>query len=579
MATNDFIEEGLTDDYDIYGSEGEPSALPGSPNVDASGHLVIPPTGDEIYFSPSTLNPSRMDPDPNNTGPTTDFWTAFPITIDINGYLYYYGENTGINIRGPQGMSTVTFDSLTAAQKAQITGPAGANGQNGVNGINGTDGKDGLSAYELWLQENGWLDDPEDHPIEDFYAYLADLENALIKEGTGIGSILVNNKGLYNLAGGASAFASGYYTKANGNYSASFGDHTTAGYANQVVFGKYNQNKSSSIFEIGYGDSTTPRNIFEISSLGNLTAAGNITDGSGNILSNKVNKVQGKGLSTNDFTDNYKTWIDTFTVDTILRGDSNNPISNSAVTNAINQIVSLNGKSALEQGITNADYTLGTVLNTSAAVLNTLYWVSDLKWNPSKKIFKNNNISTGNYTNIVSFGSSGLAAAANDQIILGKYNNPNANDYLQIGNGVSGDLANIFTISKTGNVTAAGDITDGSGNILSGKQNILQYDTIPTQNSTKVITSGSWYTFLMSIGINPTAGTITIPAITQLQSALSALTLRVSALETAVAAIGDPRRIIDDTYPANVYTYGVNQDQFYIQQIDSEEEEEEESEE
>ena len=87
MATNDFIEEGLTDDYDIYGADGTPSPLPGSPTIDASGHLQIPPFDSETYF-PLPANPSRMDPDPNNTGPTTDFWTAFPITIDVNGDLF-----------------------------------------------------------------------------------------------------------------------------------------------------------------------------------------------------------------------------------------------------------------------------------------------------------------------------------------------------------------------------------------------------------------------------------------------------------------------------------------------------------
>jgi hypothetical protein len=71
-----------TDDYDIYGSQGSPNSLPGSPSVDASGHL----TYDDYFFPMSTTPNSMMDQDPNNTGPTNDFWTDYPISIDINGY-------------------------------------------------------------------------------------------------------------------------------------------------------------------------------------------------------------------------------------------------------------------------------------------------------------------------------------------------------------------------------------------------------------------------------------------------------------------------------------------------------------
>ena len=585
MATNDFIEEGLTDDYDIYGSEGSPSALPGSPTIDASGHLVIPPEGMEQYFPPSGApqNASVFDPDPNNTGPTTDFWTAFPITIDINGYLFYYGENTGINVRGPQGMSNIRFDDLTPAQLAQITGPAGQNGINGTNGIDGVDGSNGLSAYELWLQENGYS--PEEHPLDEFFEYLANIQNTLIKEGVGFGSLLVNNKGEYNVANGVSAFASGYYTSANGNYSSSFGLHTTASNTVQSVFGMYNENKPTSVFEVGYGTNVIPRNVFEISNVGNLIAAGNITDGTGNVLSNKVDKIQGKGLSTNDFTNTYKQWIDDFTIDTTVTGDSNNPVSSAAVYTKIQEIAGLNGKSELEQATGNYDFTLGTVLDTSTETLEILHYVSDLKWNPNKRIFKNNNISTNTFTNITSFGSEGLEAASNDQFIFGKYNDPVATDLFQLGYGIDGEPQNVFTISKTGDLVAAGDITDGAGNVLSEKQDILEYDTEPTENSNNLITSGDWYNYLLSIGINPETG-VSIPEIPVLQNAIAALTLRVTALEAAVAAIGNPREIPDDTYPNNIYTYGINQDKFYIQQIrpvptpePEEDDEEEESEE
>ena len=566
MATNDFIEEGLTDDYDIYGSEGSPSALPGSPTIDASGHLVIPPEGMEHYFPQSATpqNASVLDPDPNNTGPTTDFWTAFPITIDVNGYLFYYGENTGINVRGPAGMSDIRFSDLTPEQLAQITGPAGQNGINGINGTNGINGQNGLSAYELWLQENGYT--PEEHPLDEFFAYLANIQNALIKEGTGSGSLIVNDRGLYNLAGGHSAFATGYYTKANGAYSAAFGQHTTASNENQVVFGKYNENKQTSIFEIGLGNAETGYNIFEISTTGDLVAQGSITDGAGNVLSGKVDKELGKGLSTNDFTNALKTKLDSLTIDSEVTSASNNPVSSAGVYAAIQDVISSNGKPALSQGTSDSYYTLGTVLNTSSNVLTTLHWSSNLQWNPYKKIFRNNNITTSTYSNITSFGSEGLEAASSDQFIFGKYNNPIATDLFQLGYGVAGNPKNVFAVSKTGNLIVTGDITDGAGNVLSEKQDILIYDSVPTENSNNLITSGDWYDYLISIGIDPETG-ISIPEIAQLQAQITALTARVVALEAAVAAIGNPREIPDDIYPNNIYTYGVNNDKFYIQQI------------
>ena len=207
-----------------------------------------------------------------------------------------------------------------------------------------------------------------------------------------------------------------------------------------------------------------------------------------------------------------------------------------------------------------------------------MHWVSALQWNPDKKIFRNNNISTSTYSNITSFGSQGLSAASDDQFIFGRYNNPIATDLFQLGYGVAGTPKNVFAISKTGNLVVTGEITDGAGNVLSEKQDLLEYDTEPTENSNKLITSGSWYDYLLSIGINPETG-ISIPEIAQLQAQITALTARIVALETAVAAIGNPREIPDDTYPNNIYTYGIDQDQFYIKQIrpvDPEPEEDEE---
>ena len=194
-----------TDNYDIYNSQGVPEALPGSPLVDSNGHLIIP---DEHFFPPSTLPNSTMDKDPNNTGPTTEFFSYHPITIDVNGYLFYYDENTGVNVRGPAGAPRfVRFSDLTEEEIQILKGADGANGVNGRNGTNGRDGVDGLDAYHLWLRDNGYTE--AEHPIEEFYVYLAGYNVEFIKEGTGQGSLIVNYRGLQNTASGEGSCAAG----------------------------------------------------------------------------------------------------------------------------------------------------------------------------------------------------------------------------------------------------------------------------------------------------------------------------------------------------------------------------------
>lgn len=52
-------------------------------------------------------------------------------------------------------------------------------------------------------------------------------------------------------------------------------------------------------------------------------------------IPNKVDKVEGKGLSTNDFTDEYKQKVDEITIDTGLSPTSDNAIANSAVVKGL----------------------------------------------------------------------------------------------------------------------------------------------------------------------------------------------------------------------------------------------------
>lgn len=88
-------------------------------------------------------------------------------------------------------------------------------------------------------------------------------------------------------AGGFASHAEGEETVANGAYSHAAGRYTTAGYNCQTVIGVYNQNKSSNMFEIGNGTLSTPKNIFEVDTSGNV-----------NIPSGANYKINGASISS-----------------------------------------------------------------------------------------------------------------------------------------------------------------------------------------------------------------------------------------------------------------------------------------
>ena len=78
-------------------------------------------------------------------------------------------------------------------------------------------------------------------------------------------------EGRETLAEGDYSHTEGNQTTASGIYSHAEGDNTIAGYNNQHVQGKYNDNKATTLFEIGNGTNTTPKNIFEVYNDGSLS--------------------------------------------------------------------------------------------------------------------------------------------------------------------------------------------------------------------------------------------------------------------------------------------------------------------
>lgn len=92
-------------------------------------------------------------------------------------------------------------------------------------------------------------------------------------------------------ASGENSHAEGFYTKASGDNSHAQNQRTRAQYENQTAIGKYNDNKSTSAFEIGNGTSINDySNAFEVDWSGNVLSSGDVEDGSGNVLSNKADQ-------------------------------------------------------------------------------------------------------------------------------------------------------------------------------------------------------------------------------------------------------------------------------------------------
>lgn len=105
-------------------------------------------------------------------------------------------------------------------------------------------------------------------------------------------------EGSTTTASGKYAHSEGGATTASHEASHAEGYYTKTGASYQHVGGKFNVGKSTTLFEVGNGTSDNVRaNAFEISNAGDVVAAGDITDGSGNTLSNIVIDIADLGIS------------------------------------------------------------------------------------------------------------------------------------------------------------------------------------------------------------------------------------------------------------------------------------------
>lgn len=113
--------------------------------------------------------------------------------------------------------------------------------------------------------------------------------------------------------------AIGYEAFANGTYSVAVGSGAVAHGDNQIALGQFNAGDQVNLLVVGNGTSSTTRsNAHTLSKSGVAWFKGDVYTGGTSIsgatklakvteLNTKVDKVEGKGLSTNDFTDDLNT--------------------------------------------------------------------------------------------------------------------------------------------------------------------------------------------------------------------------------------------------------------------------------
>lgn len=315
-------------------------------------------------------------------------------------------------------------------------------------------------------------------------------------------------EGQYNTASGTDSHAEGYrtkatkisshsegsYTEANHNDSHAEGNYTITGCNNQHVQGEYNVGKSTTAFEIGNGNADNARsNAFEVEWDGDVIAAGDITDGNGNVLSDKADSsiiASPFNTSTSYAVGDYATYEGKFYKCTIAHSAGAWNASHFTETTVDDEL-----DTKMIKGV---DYvTAGAASGTTVATRGTAEGNGNTV-NAScghAEGLSNSILSTGNNGHVE--GSNNTVGNANghaegsnnttnhqrghaegyhtqtgcnNQHVQGKYNVGKSTTAFEIGKGTNdNNRSNAFEVDWSGNVVASGDITDGDGNVLAEK--------------------------------------------------------------------------------------------------------------
>lgn len=107
-------------------------------------------------------------------------------------------------------------------------------------------------------------------------------------------------------ATGNKSFAGGHNASATAQNTFAHGYNISVGYENQSAVGKYNNNKSTSLFEVGNGTSASAKNnAFEVHSDGHAKFDGRVEQGSSDFLINASSDVAIEESSTGTASRNY----------------------------------------------------------------------------------------------------------------------------------------------------------------------------------------------------------------------------------------------------------------------------------
>ena len=111
-------------------------------------------------------------------------------------------------------------------------------------------------------------------------------------DGTTASGYASHSEGNHTTASGAFSHAEGDYTTASGQSSHAGGNETIAAHNYQTAIGRYNDNKSDTLFEVGNGSTGSNRsNAFEVYSNGNVNVAGAINVKGEPLFRNKYYRV------------------------------------------------------------------------------------------------------------------------------------------------------------------------------------------------------------------------------------------------------------------------------------------------
>lgn len=161
-------------------------------------------------------------------------------------------------------------------------------------------------------------------------------------EGSGntASSYHTHAEGSTNTASAPQAHAEGYGTTASGAHSHAGGAYTVAGYANQTVIGRYNNNKSTSLFEVGNGaDASNKSNAFEVYANGDIVAGGTVSDANGELNAVAANSSDAPTSLLNKLKIGSATYdataVKPYTVSTITSGTTGVIRVNTISTNSI----------------------------------------------------------------------------------------------------------------------------------------------------------------------------------------------------------------------------------------------------